>query len=161
MGLDMYLTKKSYVKNWNHRPDSEKFEITVNKGGNPFDVIRPERISYIEEEVGYWRKANHIHNWFVENVQDGNDDCKEYYVGTDDLLNLLETCKRVKEDNSLAESLLPTKSGFFFGDTTYDEYYYQDIDTTIQIIETLLSEKVKDEAGRESYTGDIYYTSSW
>ena len=31
--------------------------------------------SRIIEQVGYWRKANQIHNWFVENVQDGEDDC--------------------------------------------------------------------------------------
>lgn len=24
-----------------------------------------------EIQIGYWRKANQIHNWFVENIQDG------------------------------------------------------------------------------------------
>ncbi len=31
-------------------------------------------------EVGYWRKANQIHNWFVKNVQGGVDDCGYYGV---------------------------------------------------------------------------------
>ena len=31
----------------------------------------------IMEMVGYWRKQNAIHNWFVENVQDGIDDCDQ------------------------------------------------------------------------------------
>jgi len=33
MGLDMYLYKKSYVKNWNHTPDEQKHSITVRIGG--------------------------------------------------------------------------------------------------------------------------------
>ena len=29
--------------------------------------IKFDRVCYIEESVGYWRKANAIHNWFVAN----------------------------------------------------------------------------------------------
>lgn len=28
----------------------------------------------IWQEIGYWRKANHIHKWFVDKVQGGDDD---------------------------------------------------------------------------------------
>lgn len=50
----------------------------------------------IIEEVGYWRKANQIHNWFVENVQDGVDDCSYHNeVTEEDLLDLLNICNRV------------------------------------------------------------------
>ena len=38
------------------------------------------------EEVGYWRKANQIHKWFVDNVQDGVDDCGEYKVTKEQLI---------------------------------------------------------------------------
>lgn len=31
----------------------------------------------IWKEIGYWRKANHIHKWFVDCVQDGEDDCEK------------------------------------------------------------------------------------
>jgi hypothetical protein len=50
----------------------------------------------IIEQVGYWRKANQIHNWFVENIQDGIDDC-DYHreVTEEDLEELLDVCKRV------------------------------------------------------------------
>lgn len=49
----------------------------------------------IWSEVGYWRKANQIHNWFVENVQNGVDDCERYEVSEDDLQKLLTICKKV------------------------------------------------------------------
>lgn len=50
----------------------------------------------ITEQVGYWRKANHIHNWFVKNIQDDVDDCNYHREVTEDDLNeLLNICKQV------------------------------------------------------------------
>lgn len=46
-------------------------------------------------EVAYWRKANMIHRWFVNNVCDGEDDCREYYVNLEDIKNLLGICKNI------------------------------------------------------------------
>ena len=77
------------------------------------------------------------------------------------MINLLDLCKQVKENPSKAESLLPTTTGFFFGDTDYSEFYMNDIDNTIEILEQVLSEKVKDKNGREYYSGDYFYSSSW
>ena len=51
----------------------------------------------LEEEVGYWRKANAIHKWFVDNVQDGVDDCGYYEVSQEQLKNLLHICSLIKE----------------------------------------------------------------
>jgi hypothetical protein len=151
MGLDMYLSKKTYVKQWDHQSPEEKYDVVVTKGGNVVEGIKASRVKYIEEEIGYWRKANAIHKWFVDNVQEGKDDCGDYYVGDDDLQNLLDICKKVTADNSLAESLLPCQSGFFFGGTEYDEWYFKDISNTITILEEALVVK----------GGEIYYSSSW
>lgn len=109
----------------------------------------------IIEQVGYWRKANHIHAWFVDNVQDGEDDC-DYHneVTKDDLEYLLDICQRVLDDHSLADALLPTQSGFFFGGTEYDEYYFDDIKDTIEIIKNVLETTDFDKEM-------IYYVSSW
>ena len=38
-------------------------------------------------------------------------------------------------------TLLPTGAGFFFGSTTYDEYYYGDLQETIEIIDRCLASK--------------------
>ena len=156
MGLDMYLSKKTYVKQWEHKGEDNS-KVEVSKKGEPVENIKPERISYITEEVGYWRKANQIHNWFVQNVQEGEDDCGEYHVHEEQLEELLGLCKQVLTNNELAEKLLPSQSGFFFGGTEYDEWYFTDLKNTVEIIETLLSER--DEYGYIG--GDIYYQSSW
>jgi len=150
MGLDMYLEKRTYVKQWDHQSAEEKHEVAVTKGGQPTN-IDPKKIKYIIEEAVYWRKANQIHHWFVENVQNGVDNCGEYYVGSEKLTELLELCKKVEADHSLADELLPSASGFFFGGTDYDEWYYNDITNTIAILE----EALEDEHG------DFYYSSSW
>ena len=161
MGLDMHLSKKTYVQNWDHHTPEERHEVIVKKGGKLVETIKAHRVKYIEEEVAYWRKANHIHKWFVDNVQSGDDNCNQHYVEIDDLINLLDLCKKVKEDPSKGDELLPTTEGFFFGSTDYDEYYMRDIEYTIEILEEILSEKVKDKNGREYYSGDYFYSSSW
>lgn len=95
MGLDMYLSKKTYVQNWDHHPAESRFEVTVKRGGKEYSPIQPGRVKYVEEEVAYWRKANAIHRWFVENVQNGTDDCGTYYVSREQLAELVALCKDV------------------------------------------------------------------
>lgn len=150
MGLDMYLSKKTYVKQWEFQSPEEKYEVIVTQGGKPLESIKANRVKYIEEEVGYWRKANQIHNWFVKNLQNGVDDCGEYYIEADELKKLLDACKKVQNDHSLAESLLPSASGCFFGTTDYDDWYFEQIKNTIDILEDALSDG--------NY---FYYSSSW
>ena len=146
----MYLDKRTYVKQWEHIDETKQYNVEVTRGGEPTN-IDPKKVKYIIEEAGYWRKANQIHRWFVENVQDGVDNCGDYYVERSEMKELLELCKKVQADNSLAEELLPSASGFFFGGTEYDEWYFKDIDETIAILE---------EALADGY-GEYYYTSSW
>lgn len=155
MGLDMYLYKKTYVKKWEHTEDDKQFHVTVTRGGKPYP-IDPDRVCYITEEVGYWRKFNALHNWFVENVQSGEDNCASYYVASEQLEDLLSTLKVVMKNKSkpieVLEEVFPTASGFFFGSTDYDEWYFKDIEYTIDLIEKLLKEEEQ---------GDYYYESSW
>lgn len=151
MGLDMYLTKRTYVKNWEHTPKEERWSILIKRGGKTDEKIDKKRIAEIVEEVGYWRKANAIHDWFVQNVQDGDDNCSEYYVPSEKLKELYDVVCKVLKNHSLAEELLPTSSGFFFGSTEYDECYWEDLESTKKILE----EALKDEGG------SFYYQSSW
>jgi hypothetical protein len=152
MGLDMYLTKKIFIgAEYEHCKVKGKIEITTND--KPVK-INFNKVSYIEESVSYWRKANAIHRWFVDNCQDGNDDCRTAYVSTEELQKLLSICKKIKENPKLAKKLLPPQEGFFFGSTKIDEGYFQDIDSTIEIIESILLED-------KETVGDFYYHSSW
>lgn len=150
MGLDMYLTKKIYVgANYEHRNITGKVELYQEEKEIPINF---KKISYIEQEAAYWRKANAVHNWFVENIQEGNDDCDEYPVYIEDIKKLLDTCKKVEENPKLAEELLPSVSGFFFGSTEYDEWYMKDIEYTIKKLEEIIREDNNDE---------YFYCSSW
>ena len=54
-------------------------------------------------EVAYWRKANAIHKWFVDNIQDHQDDCGEYIVPREKLVELLETVEEVLDSTYLAK----------------------------------------------------------
>lgn len=180
MGLDMYLYKKTYVKNWQHNGPERQHEITIKKGGEVRKDIKPERISYIIEEVAYWRKFNALHGWFVNECADGVDECQAIYVTNEKMKELLETLKKVSElinkstkttkvlqdwhgkdyevsvydcEDEVKDIFSPT-AGFFFGGTEIDDYYKSDVEETIKTIEDLLSE---DEEGY----ADFEYQASW
>ena len=81
-------------------------------------------------------------------------------VTVDNLKELLETCKKVLADHSLAQSLLPTQSGFFFGSTDYGEWYYADIEDTIKIIEPVLK-FAEHKLKNKEYVWKVIYEASW
>lgn len=182
MGLDMYLTKKIYV-GANYEHNNVKGKITLTKGGEKMNIDL-KKVKYIEQEAGYWRKANAIHSWFVENVQHGEDDCNPHWVSKENLEELKSLCEKildstklidgkvyngtrynggveeqiwedgkVLENSMIAEEFLPTQSGFFFGGTNYDEYYWQDLLDTVSIIDAVLKDWDDNT--------EIYYESSW
>ena len=98
------------------------------------------------KELGYWRKANAVHKFFckvnAQNLKQDNEyleSCQKVSVSIVNLKELKKICTKVLEDISLAPSLLPTCHGFFFGSSEYDEWYIEDLDTTISIIDSILS----------------------
>jgi hypothetical protein len=164
MGLDMYLTKKTYIgANYEHRGVSGNIDLTIKD--SPVN-INLNRVTYISENIGYWRKANQIHNWFVENVQGGEDDCRDYSVSREDFENLLQTvnlvldAKGTSEENSVIEDNLPTSDGFFFGTTVINDWYWGDLESTKQIVSDVLAE-MDEDAKNPNLWVDYYYTSSW
>lgn len=155
MGLDQYLEVRRYVSGYSHSKDEEKelFKTITELVG--MDDKHDERFATVSVNVAYWRKANQIHNWFVREVQNGEDDCKTYFVSREKLLELENLCRRVAESGEpeLAAELLPTGSGFFFGSTDYDEYYFEEVDYTAKRLAQL--------AGLPMDRFDFYYSSSW
>jgi hypothetical protein len=157
MGLDMYLYARQYLTGYEWDKNGDMQKLTNVVGNLDFAVSELERPSVsIMLPVGYWRKANQIHNWFVKNIQNGEDDCKEYSVEREELQNLLNVCEKVLDNPDLAEELLPTSSGFFFGSTDYDEYYEQELRETVILLTKLLS-----DTRLNSGNVDFVYTSSW
>lgn len=59
------------------------------------DMYLSATIDGHEDEAGYWRKASAIHGWFVREVQGGEDDCEEYIVTIDKLLELQKLCEEI------------------------------------------------------------------
>ena len=133
MGLDMFLYGVEYHSEYDEKEDNDKSY-------------------YIMTEEIYWRKANQIHRWFVNNIQNGVDNCAMYYVSKESLYKLKELCEKVLEDKELANLLLPTGSGFFFGSIEYDEWYFNDLKYTVEELNKLLKEEKYDW---------FKYQSSW
>lgn len=174
------------LKEWCSVDESELPSKDVIEFYKPFYSTNKYGYGHIMEEVGYWRKANQIHNFFVENVQDGEDDCSYHNECTKEILeDLLDKCYKVLTGSimmigqvkngqqyvdgewvdcmepgkviinpEVAEELLPSCRGFFFGSTEYDEYYMQDIEDTIKIIKNVL-------ATTDFETQMLAYCSSW
>lgn len=157
MGLDQYLEARRFVSGYSHSKHDEKelFKTIIEAVG--MDDKHDERSATVSVNVAYWRKANQIHNWFVQNVQKGEDDCRTYHVSREQLRELGELCQKVAEkgDPEYAAAHLPTGSGFFFGGTDYDEYYFEQVDWTAK----RLAELADLPDGMDGF--DFYYSSSW
>ena len=168
MGLDMYLYAEKYVSGYNFEKNEAKEQyvklLEVAGFNNPPCEHTPG--GYIKLCAMYWRKANAIHNWFVQEVQDGKDDCGSYYVSRQNLIELRDACEAsIKHVTSfpmktiavhvgwsngedMYENIevydvdeppeLETIRGFFFGGTEYSEWYVEKLQDTIDgINETL------------------------
>lgn len=136
MGLDMYLKARRY---FSKHGDSSSFKKVVKAANiESFIDAKDFGLVSIDFTVGYWRKANSIHKWFVDNVQGGIDKCQLSYVSREDLRKLLQICEAVLASPENAPSLLPTTNGFFFGGTDYDDGYIYDLNNTISIIKKAL-----------------------
>jgi F0F1-type ATP synthase gamma subunit len=91
------------------------------------------------KEVGYWRKANAIHKWFVDNTQNGEDNCQESDVSIEQILVLYNLCKKVIKNPEKHGELLPMQEGFFFGSTEYSDYYLEYVKDTKKILKKCLN----------------------
>lgn len=103
-------------------------------------------------EIGYWGKFNALHQWFVENVCNGIDDCAYWEIQKEKLEEFLAVLKSLTPEN--CEEKLPTQSGFFFGSTEYGDWYWQDVKDAIENIERILNETNFE-------TETLYYRASW
>lgn len=158
MGLDMYLEARKFVSGYNFEPIDEQnsYENLLDAVGLSKTDLSPEAspFIYLNVNVAYWRKVNAVHQWFVDNVQDGEDNCQTAHASREQLAELLDVCKQVKADHSKAEELLPPQGGFFFGGTELDEWYFEGVDNTIDQLTKILTNPKFDG-------WDFQYHSSW
>lgn len=197
---EMYVHDENKTREENQAATAAKKQefLELNKITS-LETVRGKNFQWkaLEHEEIYWRKANQIHNWFVQNVQSGEDDCGMYLVSKEKLQELVDICKEIVDkctlikgvvmngrsskpnqyciDNNiephmgmypnyeegkimtnqeLAEDLLHTRSGFFFGNTNYDQWYYNDVKRTAEEGQELL-----DSFNFED--NYLVYNSSW
>lgn len=86
-------------------------------------------------ESAYFRKVNFIYRYFGEKLVD--ESC---IVTKAEIEDIIERCKKVLADHSLAKELLPTCDGFFFGSTDYDDWYFKDVEDCQKQMEKLLED---------------------
>lgn len=92
----MYLSKRTITKNYSKQAD-RNYEVKAFLNGSPISHVSPERIILVEEDVMYWNGADMIHNWFVQNVQQGKDDHGTHFLDKSKLEELAYTCRMVME----------------------------------------------------------------
>jgi hypothetical protein len=153
MGLDMYLRAKKYVSNFDFYPEEKKLCGNIKEAMGVKGYTGDNNSIEISMTVAYWRKANQIHKWFVDHVQKGTDDCGDYYVERSQLTALRDLCIEVRTTKNA--ELLPPQRGFFFGSTDVDEYYWDDVEHTENVLTNILN----DEQLSKDFS--FYYHSSW
>lgn len=174
MGLDMYLKKHFVYEPFSMTEGRIPLETSLSIKRTDtqavlFDITTPDVTGFVIDNV-YWRKANMIHQWFVDNVQEGIDDCRLYELEETSLEKLLDIIDRLldvkatKSDvfaNDLAKELLPNTEGFFFGSQEYDDWYWEELEDT-QIKLKRLLEPI-DRKSQEKFYCYTYltYQSSW
>lgn len=149
---------------------SRRFREILTEAGM-LDLICPEApwgevVDGIETETAinvcclYWRKDNAIHRWFVENCQQGVDDCGVYPVHPEQLAALRSACIAAAKcydagDMDLVREILPPQRGFFFGGVDLDDWYRESLGRTAGEIESVLNTAIQTKGIK------FFYQSSW
>lgn len=111
----------------------------------------------IEEGVAYYRKANFLIPFFETMSERKVENCVYLPVNKSWIEELQERCKTLldlvevdkledkeyvipKKAIEKAYELLPTQEGFFFGSTSYDEYYFMKIHNMYKSCSGILEE---------------------
>ena len=87
----------------------------------------------------YFRKVNFLIPFVESKIGHELEDCEVVKLTKDNLESLVELCKEVLAHHDKAEELLPTRDGFFFGGTEYDEWYFNDVQEVHDEVSDLLS----------------------
>jgi hypothetical protein len=164
VGLDMYLYARKYVSRFDYnngerieRGDFAALNETAPKGLTKYGEFTGIQIDY---PILYWRKANAIHGWFVNECAGGVDECQPIYVSRESLVKLRDLANQAAYQAAyqpaMAESILPPTAGFFFGTYEIDEWYIQDMNYTVKALNHVLSTIPEDD-----WNWSFIYQASW
>jgi len=151
MGLDMYLSKvkKEEIGYWRKANAVHRwFEKNCSEEGiencEPVYVSKEDLIHLRDDCQKVLDSSKLVYKPVT--VQQWNSDKGE----NEEAQRMVE----VLEDTSVAQELLPTQSGFFFGGTLYDKWYVESLKKTVSMIDEILENVDFDEYG-------IEYTAWW
>jgi hypothetical protein len=155
MGLDMYLSARKFVSGYDFKDDKALYKAIIEQVGASGFASEHTPHMNISVTTAYWRKANQIHQWFVDNVQNGVDDCGDYYVDRSQLVELRDLCQRLLDNRQNIDPKLelPPSQGFFFGSYDIDDYYWHQIEDTVNQLNSTLQNTPEDWG--------FSYHSSW
>ena len=107
-------------------------------------------------EIGYFRKVNFLVNFFKKKGFDVPNQIP-LAIKREDAEELLSKCEEVLKDYSKGPELLPTMSGFFFGSTDYDNYYYDDVKAVRNYVKDKLLPEFDTLEEEENIYFEIWY----
>lgn len=162
-----------YLSHWSHQEGSPAYlkaeavldaaglsSFTTEDTGGGAVGYRDGKV-FVSTSCLYWRKANAIHSWFVQNCQGGIDECQRSDdIDFEQLAYLRSTCidalaAYASGDLAKAEEILTPVGGFYFGGTGVDEWWAAEAQRTVEAIERLVNLAI--ETGGVTF----YYESSW
>lgn len=77
-----------------------------------------------------FRKRNWLMPFVKKAIDKEVENCEYYELSKETMLDLLDRIDKVLADHDLAEELLPTQEGYFYGSTHYDERYFEKLQDT-------------------------------
>ena len=165
MGLDMYLRYRKSVSGYDLTGnDPQLYRDIISIAGMEQAADSTSPYVTVEATAIYWRKANAIHGWFVNELGGGVDECQEIHVPREKLVELRNLCfealsipaNMTLQDH--APSILPPTEGFFFGSGEVDEWYVKDLEYTMENIDRLIAALPEDGEG---WDWSLIYQASW
>jgi hypothetical protein len=144
MGLDMYLYAEKYISSYDYetidgeftRKDNPAYDSTIRGAGMETLPTAEYGSATVSKCVGYWRKANAIHGWFVRELADGVDECQRIRVTRSDLKTLRDVCVNELSNRAMA---MPTKEA----DYSMELKEGGETDIVSSIIEAITKENAK------------------
>lgn len=141
MGLDMYFTaKKTLMPGLGKEAEADaiKYDLLATTAGftqEDTDKFTGYKTAELDFTIGYWRKFYDLHQWFVNNCQYGEDNCRPYTVTKE----ALEELKAALEE-TLADPSTRTDN---FGHETDPEddwdYFRDNAEETLKLVDFWLS----------------------
>ena len=104
----------------------------------------------------HFRKVNFLVGYFEELGLDVENQTP-LSINKEDVEELIRRCEEVLKDHSVAEDLLPTTPGFFFGSLEYNEDYFKDVQDVLEYLKNNLLPKFDSLEPEDSIYFSIWY----